>query len=407
MRPVLPRPDQVPFEVPDSIRLLDPTLPEGATLLDPPPAGWFDPAGNAITPPINHLVIFGWEYVWHCHILAHEEMDMMHSLTGVIPPRAPTLGIPVWNGFTNNNRRVTLNWTDNSIKEAGFRVERATDANFTMGLASFNLPANTVTFDDTTIGVDITYWYRVFALGDVVGDTGTPGFPTASANAVSNSVSVIVGTPTANVTAVPTNLTATLQSGPRVTVAWRDNANNETGIVVERCGFVPSATVTTCADFAQIAVAPPRNNTGNTSWIDTTVLPGNSYLYRVIAVNANVVPPYPPTSYATLVTPIAVPALPLAPTNFNVTAVKAGGNNYTARLTWTDNATNETGFTVQRATNLQFTTGLSTTNVAANAVSLNQNVSRNSTYYYRIRANNLSGSSAWVNALPFPIRTGP
>jgi len=35
-------------------------------------------------------------------------------------------------------------------------------------------------------------------------------------------------------------------------------------------------------------------------------------------------------------------------------------------------------------------------------------VSRNTVYYYRIRANNnISGSSAWVHALPFPIRTGP
>jgi hypothetical protein len=28
---------------------------------------------------INHYVNFGWEYVWHCHILSHEEMDMMHG----------------------------------------------------------------------------------------------------------------------------------------------------------------------------------------------------------------------------------------------------------------------------------------------------------------------------------------
>ena len=27
-------------------------------------------------------VNFGWEYVWHCHILSHEEMDMMRSQVG-------------------------------------------------------------------------------------------------------------------------------------------------------------------------------------------------------------------------------------------------------------------------------------------------------------------------------------
>ena len=77
--------------MPDSVRLIDPTLPEGATLIPPPPAGWFDPAGDAITEILNHYVNFGWEYVWHCHILAHEEMDMMHSLVFAVPPRPPTL----------------------------------------------------------------------------------------------------------------------------------------------------------------------------------------------------------------------------------------------------------------------------------------------------------------------------
>jgi len=37
-----------------------------------------------------------------------------------------------------------------------------------------------------------------------------------------------------------------------------------------------------------------------------------------------------------------------------------------------------------------------------------QTVTRNTSYYYRIRANNVAGGfSAWRNALPFPIRTGP
>ena len=90
MRPTVPTPAQVPFEVPDSVRLIDPTLPEGATLIPPPPAGWFDPNGVKIPEILNHSVNFGWEYVWHCHILSHEEMDMMHSLVFAVPPKAPT-----------------------------------------------------------------------------------------------------------------------------------------------------------------------------------------------------------------------------------------------------------------------------------------------------------------------------
>ena len=144
MRPTVPTPAQLPFEVPDSVRLIDPTLPEGATLIPPPPAGWFDPDGNAIAEILNHYVNFGWEYVWHCHILSHEEMDMMHSLVFAVPPRPPTLPDPAIPapGYTvtgpANNPTVNLTWIDNSQKEAGFTVQRASDANFTTGLTTFN-----------------------------------------------------------------------------------------------------------------------------------------------------------------------------------------------------------------------------------------------------------------------------
>ena len=82
---------------------------------------------------MNEIVNFGWEYVWHCHILSHEEMDMMRPVTVFVPnaiPDAPVLT------FTRGS--VILNWTDgtpvdylnpatwaNPKNEIGFRIERA------------------------------------------------------------------------------------------------------------------------------------------------------------------------------------------------------------------------------------------------------------------------------------------
>lgn len=40
-----------------------------------------DANGNPIAPIINEIVNFGWEYVYHCHILSHEEMDIMRPVT--------------------------------------------------------------------------------------------------------------------------------------------------------------------------------------------------------------------------------------------------------------------------------------------------------------------------------------
>lgn len=90
-------------------------------------------------------------------------------------------------------------------------------------------------------------------------------------------------------------------------------------------------------------------------------------------------------------TPIAPPA---APTNLNASAVSASQIN----LTWTDNATNETNFEIQRST-----TGsggpfnpLSTS--AANSTSYsNSGLSAGTQYCYRVRASNSGGTSAFTN----------
>ncbi len=39
---------------------------------------------------------FGWEYVWHCHILSHEEMDMMRPQMVAEPPPAVTDLAGMW-----------------------------------------------------------------------------------------------------------------------------------------------------------------------------------------------------------------------------------------------------------------------------------------------------------------------
>jgi len=158
----------------------------------------------------------------------------------------------------------------------------------------------------------------------------------------------------------------------------------------------------TCTTWARIAVTGPLGGVGNTNYTDTAVAAGITYAYRVWALRADVfsLAPAGPTN-------AAVPAVPAPPTAFTVAVVKATGQNYTATLTW-QAATNPTNFTIQRATNASFTTGLSTATPGAAVRTLTQTVRLNTTYYYRIRANsNIVGSSGWANATPFPIRTGP
>jgi FtsP/CotA-like multicopper oxidase with cupredoxin domain len=121
MRPVLP---VLPFDFPNSVRLLSPMMPEGAWLANSTqaellglPIIGFAPNGEPIDIP-NHYVNFGAEFVYHCHILSHEEMDMMHAVSLTLRPVKP-------DGLALDGS--TLSWTDQSLSETAFAVQKSSD----------------------------------------------------------------------------------------------------------------------------------------------------------------------------------------------------------------------------------------------------------------------------------------
>ncbi|HEY5729381.1 MAG TPA: multicopper oxidase domain-containing protein [Anaerolineales bacterium] len=83
---------------------------------------------------------------------------------------------------------------------------------------------------------------------------------------------------------------------------------------------------------------------------------------------------------------------PAAPSGLNAVAISSSAIN----LTWTDNANNETGFNLQRSTDgINF---VPLASVGANVVSYNNtSLNPNTTYWYRVNAQNASGTSAWSN----------
>jgi hypothetical protein len=168
MRPVIP---ELPWDLPNSIRPIDMSKPLGAVLMGGP-FGFKDLQGNPVTV-INHDVNWGWEYVLHCHLLGHEEMDMMHGQSIVVAPRAPS-------GLTGtrppSGTSVELNWTDNSLNETGFTVQRATDAGFVNNLFEVSFGEGVTNYVDTGLDPGATYFWRIIAK-NLVGDNITPGFP--------------------------------------------------------------------------------------------------------------------------------------------------------------------------------------------------------------------------------------
>ncbi len=86
---IKPKLSTVPFGVPASFRPLDETMPIGMTdalFWNKLPTGavvpnfpFTNPGPNNVTVA-NNMTNFGYEYLMHCHLLGHEENDMMRSV---------------------------------------------------------------------------------------------------------------------------------------------------------------------------------------------------------------------------------------------------------------------------------------------------------------------------------------
>jgi beta-glucanase (GH16 family) len=91
----------------------------------------------------------------------------------------------------------------------------------------------------------------------------------------------------------------------------------------------------------------------------------------------------------------SLPSAPAAPTSLSAATLPTGQVN----LTWNDNATNETSFRIERATDSAFTQNVAIIGTApANATSYaDSGFAPSTTYYYRVRANGGGGDSANTN----------
>jgi len=186
LRPIAPK---LPFGLPDSIRPLSPTQPLGATM------GFANIAPNGTPVTItNQLANFGWEYVWHCHILGHEENDMMRPIIFNFVSNTPTAPALTVNTVGGNH----LAWTDGTpvvdplapanlgapANEIGFKVQRANVVSGNTGPYSViaDVPANTITFIDGTAASGVRYSYKVTVFNQAGSvDSNAVGVLTATA----------------------------------------------------------------------------------------------------------------------------------------------------------------------------------------------------------------------------------
>jgi FtsP/CotA-like multicopper oxidase with cupredoxin domain len=182
----------LPFAVPSSWRPMDTTKPIGfqSTM-------YFtniDPSNNPATVT-NTKINFGWEYVWHCHILGHEENDMMRAMILAVAPSVPTASAASLTAGTITLTLSTAASTPNVADPTGFSIYRSTSPTGPFTLvgsvpATLNGTTATGSYTDPGLTSGTTYYYQVVA-NNLVGYTevfAIGGYPSTSADSAPSAV---------------------------------------------------------------------------------------------------------------------------------------------------------------------------------------------------------------------------
>ena len=260
---------------------------------------------------------------------------------------------------------IDLSWNNNATGEESFEIQRSTSpsSGFT-NIATLN--AGATSYTDENLSANTTYYYRVRA--SVNGEFSNWS---NTANATTND-----NPPTIP---APSNLVATATSTSTIDLSWNDNSTGEDFFEIQRstspnAGFVRVTTV----------------SRGVTSYTDENLSANTTYYYRVRASLDNVFSDWSNTANAT--TNDNPPSVP-APSNLVATATSTS----TIDLSWNNNATGEESFEIQRSTSPDAGfTNIATLNAGATSYT-DENLSANTTYYYRVRVSVNSVLSDWSN----------
>lgn len=187
----------------------------------------------------------------------------------------------------------------------------------------------------------------------------------------------------------PSGLTYLLLTGNSADLSWTDNSSTETGFTLERC----AGTLLFCGGNPGAWSVRTTLAANVTRFSDTSLAAGTTYSWRVKAFNAVGSSGY--SNFLSATTP-AIP-VPAAPTNLRAQA-KRVGTKAEVRLSWTDNATNETGYTIERCRGGTCTNLSAIASLSANAVQyIDSGLARATTYRYRVRAMGSGGNSPYSN----------
>lgn len=176
----------------------------------------------------------------------------------------------------------------------------------------------------------------------------------------------------------------------QVTIAWKDNSANESSFVIEK-----SSNGTT--NFVALATLAPNT----TQLVDTLIKFDTTYAYRVKAINiaGSVLSNVLDTAF--IYTP------PAQPINTTIAYKTKAENNApptsTINISWTDTATDEDGYKIERSENETNNFSVIATLKKNTTSHEDTDLQPNVQYYYRLKAFNADGESAYSSIVSFVL----
>ncbi|HEX8322704.1 MAG TPA: fibronectin type III domain-containing protein [Tepidisphaeraceae bacterium] len=286
------------------------------------------------------------EYQYRSSAIAASDTSVASSaVSGLTSPVAPN-GL---SATTSSDTEIALAWT--AVANAtDYRIERSVNGTtWTVLTPGTPLTGASVSYTDNTAAAGTTYYYRITTINGV------------RSSAASDLVAATSRT-------AATTLTATPESGTRVSLTWTA-LPTAFEYVVERS----DDSGTTWATIATTSAA---------SYIDDGVTPDTEYVYRVSGTNAGGTGDA--SADATVTTKLATV------TGFTA-AASATANSVT--LDWTIVA-NATSYRIDRSTDGTTWSALSTSLTGTDDTFDDTTVAAGTTYYYRVLGENAAGFGA-------------
>ncbi len=175
--------------------------------------------------------------------------------------------------------------------------------------------------------------------------------------------------------AAPSALEATPLSASMIELSWKDNASNESEYLVEISEDG--------ANFSLLSAVPANSTAAIAQDLDA----GVTYFFRVQARNG-----VGTSAFSNVADATTILAVPTAPEELKATAL----STTEIRLTWKDRSTDETGFLIEFSQTGGTFTPLLTLPPGAQIATV-ANLQPLTQYFFRVRAQNLSGNSAPSN----------